>query len=285
MNTKFYQSRLESHQELRNEYLSRAVRVGSALAAGPSGAGNTRGPGTVNALFNHIAVALPLIVRARCIRNSRLGIGRTSEYRTRSDRLDSGRARVARYRTRSKERRATLEIVNSLVNYLPRDGYVAIVTGRATGQSIQDGVAEVQARSTLGVPGITGGGAVAAALAAVTDKELQVGLLSINGDDDLLATVLGWIGTQLGVVHSDDVIGVHLVEGKQGLGAAHDSTLVLVLEGSTAGIDLLDVVVVSTEALAAGNDRMGRGAQNKEQNGRNSGLEHHRLERKWIEME
>ncbi|KAJ5459901.1 uncharacterized protein N7458_001453 [Penicillium daleae] len=94
-------------------------------------------------------------------------------------------------------------------------------------------------------------------------------------DDNLLAAVLGWVGAQLGVVHGDDVVGVHLVKREQGLGAAHDSTHVLVLEGGTAGIDLLDVVVVCAEAFAAGNDGLGRGAEGEEQTRCDSGLEHH----------
>lgn len=152
---------------------------------------------------------------------------------------------------------------------------MAVVTGAASGQLVEDGVAEVKARSTLCVPRITGGGTGATALAAVSDEEWQVRLLSIDGDNNLLAAVLGRIGSQLSVVHGNDVVGVHGVKREQSLGAAHDSTLVLVLECGTAGINLVDIVVVCTKALATGDDRLGRGAKGEEQTGCGGGLEHH----------
>jgi hypothetical protein len=156
---------------------------------------------------------------------------------------------------------------------------VTIVTGATSGQLVEDRVAEIEAWSTLCIPSITGGGAGATALTAVSDEELQVRLLPIDGDNDPLAAVLGWIGTQLSVVHGNNVVGVHLVKREQCFRAAHDSTLILILKGGTTGINLVDVVVISAKALATGDDRLGRRADCEEQTSCSSGLKHHDVER------
>lgn len=128
---------------------------------------------------------------------------------------------------------------------------MTISAGTATGDLIENRQAEVKTGSTLSIPGTGIGGALCAALATVTDEERKVRSLTIDGDDDLLSTVERRVRAKLRVVHGDDVVGVDVVKGQCSLLVAHDGTQVLVLEGCAAGVDLLDIVVVGTEASTA----------------------------------
>lgn len=141
---------------------------------------------------------------------------------------------------------------------------MALGTG-LVGESSKLGVGEVEASSAVGVPGAVG--AVSAALAAVTDEEGDVGLLAVDSNNDTLAAVLGAaVGSlESSVGHGDKVVGVDVVEGAALDPRAHDRALVLVGEVGTAGLGLLDVVVVGTEALAREKGVGGRGTAGKDQ--------------------
>lgn len=128
---------------------------------------------------------------------------------------------------------------------------MTISTGTATSDLIENRIAEVKTGSTLRIPGSGIGGAVGAALATVTDEKREIRSLTIDGDDDLLSAVERRVRAELRVVHGDDVVGVDVVKSQSSLLVAHDGTQVLVLEGCAAGIDLLDIVVVGTEASTA----------------------------------
>lgn len=128
---------------------------------------------------------------------------------------------------------------------------MAIVASTATSEFIQGRKTEIKARGTLGIPGRGIGGAFATALATVTDEEREVRSLAIDGDNDLLSAVEGRVRAKLGVVHGDDVVGVDVVKSQSSLLVAHDGTHVLVLERCAASIDLLDIIIVSTETRAA----------------------------------
>jgi hypothetical protein len=128
---------------------------------------------------------------------------------------------------------------------------MTIGASSATRDLIENGQTEVKARSALRVPGTSIGGALAAALASITNKERKVRSLTVDGDDNLLSAVEGRVGAELGVVHGDDVVGVDVVEGQGCLLVAHDGAHVLVFEGCAAGADFFDVVVVGTETSTA----------------------------------
>lgn len=140
-------------------------------------------------------------------------------------------------------------MVESLVDNLVLDIDVAVLAGKGR-QLAESRVGEVKASSAVGVPVrvVTMG----AALAAIADKEGNVGLLAVDGDDDALTAVLLTAGSSLEgkVAHGDEVVGVDVVE-RLGRGpVAHDGTEILVVEVGAAGLTLLDVIVVGTETLA-----------------------------------
>lgn len=118
------------------------------------------------------------------------------------------------------------------------------------GQCAQLRVTEVETSSAVGVPGAIR--AVGTALAAITNEEWNVGLLAIDGNNDSLATVLGTtLGSLEGkVAHSNQVVGVDVVESLGLDPVAHDRALVLLAKVSTTGLGLLNIVVVGSKALA-----------------------------------
>ena len=98
--------------------------------------------------------------------------------------------------------------MDSLVNDLPRDRSVAIVTSLAACELVEDGVTEIQTGGAGRIPRSSSGRAGATALAAVADKEWQVGRNPVDGNDNFLSAVLVQIFAEQGVVHGDDVVGV-----------------------------------------------------------------------------
>ena len=67
-------------------------------------------------------------------------------------------------------------------------------------QLAEDSVTEVQTR-----------GAVRTALTPVADEERQARWLPIDGDDDLLSTVIGHVPNELGAIHGDYIVRVDLL--------------------------------------------------------------------------
>jgi hypothetical protein len=157
-----------------------------------------------------------------------------------------------------------LKLVDSLVGNLPGDGDVTVIASGASGELIEDAVAEIQTGGAVGLPCGSVGRSGAAPLAAITDEKWEIRCLPIDGDNNLLATVLVHIFTKLGVVHSDDVVRVDAVEGLARLGATPNDTHVLVFEVGAAGLDLIHIIVVGTESLSAENGG-GTGGAGEEQ--------------------
>lgn len=128
---------------------------------------------------------------------------------------------------------------------------MAVVASSVIRELVESRQAEVEARSTLRVPGAAVRVALGAALASVSDEQVKVRGLAIDGDNDLLSAVKGRVGSELRVVHGNDVVGVDIVKSQGSLLVAHNWAQVLGAEGGTAGIDILDIVVVGTESSTA----------------------------------
>lgn len=146
-----------------------------------------------------------------------------------------------------------LKLMDSLIGNLPGDRDVAVVASAASRELIEDTVAEIQTGGAGGLPCGGIGRSGAATLATITDEEWEIRCLSVDSDNNLLAAVLVQVFTELGVIHSDDIVRVDVVEGLAGLGATPHNTHVLVFKIGAAGLHLFHIIVVGTESLSAEN--------------------------------
>lgn len=166
-----------------------------------------------------------------------------------------------------------VEIVKGLINNLPGDVNVsgeACVAVKLT----EDGVAEVQSRSTVGVPDSVGLGASAATLAAVTNKEREIRLDTVDGDDDTLSTVISQVAGNLSVVHGNEVVAVDLIQRETSEKVALNEAEVLIGKAGAASFHLLDIIVVGSKSGAAVKHGLGKGRCGKEADG-SKNLAHH----------
>ncbi|KAK1238260.1 hypothetical protein MKX08_002839 [Trichoderma sp. CBMAI-0020] len=88
-----------------------------------------------------------------------------------------------------------VEVVKGLINNFPAKIEVAI-EARVAVQLLGNSEAEIQSRSTVRVPNGVVAGAAGASGTAITDKQVEVMLDAIGGDNDFLATILGQIAGQ-----------------------------------------------------------------------------------------
>ena len=159
-----------------------------------------------------------------------------------------------------------VEVVECLVNNLPRDVNVAGEACVAV-ELTEDGVAEIQSRGAVRVPDSVGAGASAASLTSITNKQREVRRDAIGSDNNSLSTVLGKVASNLRVVHSNDVVAVNFIERKARQKVAFDKAQVLVGETGTAGLYLLNVVVVGSKSSSAVNNSLGESRSGKEADG------------------
>lgn len=158
-----------------------------------------------------------------------------------------------------------VEVVEGLINNLPRD---VNVTGEAciAVELTQDGVAEVQSRGAVGVPDSVGTGARAASLASVANEQREVRLDAIDSDHNPLAAVLCQVSRNLCVVHSNQIVAIDLIERKASREVAFNKAEVLVGKAGTTSLNLLDIVVVGSEASSAVNNSLSESRSGKDAN-------------------
>ena len=226
-------------------------------------------PFAVDALLERCAVwsALPCIVRARRASRSSGGSyqrsGRSSSSSRRgSNRTSSGRCRSAGRGRANESLRAArtiiVKLVDQLIDNLPCNLNVSGIT-RLRRQLLGDGVTEIQSRGTIGRPSSRRRRPRSATFTSITNKEWQIRRHTVHRDNNPLAAVCSHIFDKLCVVHSNQVVGVDILQGPDLSQTAFDLAQVGTGEVGVALVGVGNVVVVGSESTAAVDFVLGEG--------------------------